>query len=99
MFQSVRMTSLIVSILILLQFFIGSYYHKMIGLETLQVLQFFYFVRLVIEQNLTTLLQSMNVLKYTAYGGYSDTEIFISEASETLASLTMKTLQQNFVTV
>lgn len=71
----------------------------MIGLETLQVLQFFYFVRLVIEQNLTTLLQSMNVFKYTAYGGYSDVDLFVAEASETYVPLSLKTMQQNFVTV
>ena len=66
--------SLIITVLILVQFFVGSYYHKMIGVETIQILQFFYFVRVIIEQTFTTFLNSMNVLKYTAYGGYSNYE-------------------------
>ncbi len=34
-------------ILLLLQFYVGSYFHKMIGLETIQVIQSIYFVRMV----------------------------------------------------
>lgn len=44
----------------------------MIGIETLHVLQFFYFIRILIEQNNTSLLNSMNVLKYSAYAGYAN---------------------------
>lgn len=41
----------------------------------------------------------MNVFKYTAYGGYSDTNAFINEASESFIPLTYKTVGPNFVTV
>ena len=71
-YKGAKISSLIITILILLQFFVGSYIHKMIGIETIQILQFFYFVRIIIEQNQTTILNSMNVFKYTAYGGYSN---------------------------
>jgi len=63
---------MIVTIIILLQFFIGSYFHKMIGLETIQILQFFYFITILVDLRTTTFLKSLNVLKYSAYGGYSN---------------------------
>ncbi len=47
-YQSASTASLVITILILLQFVIGSYFHKMIGIETVQILQFFYFVRIII---------------------------------------------------
>ena len=47
-YQSASIASLVITILILLQFVIGSYFHKMIGIETVQILQFFYFVRIII---------------------------------------------------
>jgi hypothetical protein len=47
-YQSASIASLVITILILLQFVIGSYFHKMIGIETVQIFQFFYFVRIII---------------------------------------------------
>lgn len=44
----------------------------MIGLETVQVLQFAYFVRIIFDQQNTFLLNALNPLKYSAYGGYSN---------------------------
>jgi len=43
----------------------------MFGIETIQVLQFF-FVRMIVDQKNVSLLNSMNALKYSAYGGYSN---------------------------
>ena len=41
--------SFTVMILILIQFFVGSYFNKMIGLETIQVVQFVYFIRILLK--------------------------------------------------
>lgn len=60
----------------------------MIGVETIQILQFFYFVRVIIEQTFTTFLNSMNVLKYTAYGGYSNYVSVYGEESSVIQAVT-----------
>ena len=62
----------VITIVILIEFLIGSYFHKMIGLETIQILQFFYFITMIVDLKTTSFLKSLNILKYTAYGGYSD---------------------------
>ena len=58
--------------MVLIQFLIGSYYHKMIGLETVQILQLAYFLRIATNQHNTFFLAALNPLKYSAYGGYTD---------------------------
>ncbi len=98
-YKSAYITSFIITMLILLQFIIGSYFHKMIGLETIQIIQFFYFVRVIIEQKLSTFLNSMNVFKYTAYGGYTNYEAVYGDESEEANSATFMTVSENFVTV
>ena len=67
----------------------------MIGLETIQILQYFYFVTMVVEQK--TALKSLNVLKYTAFGGYSDYELFYTGITEEADTLTLSTVNKNFV--
>jgi len=44
----------------------------MIGLETIHIIQFYYFITIIVDQKATTFLSSLNVLKYSAYGGYSN---------------------------
>jgi len=46
----------------------------MIGLETIQILQFAYFVRMMINQKNSFFSNSLNSLMYSAYGGYSNYE-------------------------
>ncbi len=70
---------MVIAIIILLEFVIASYFHKMIGLETIQILQFFYFLTMIVEQKTTASLKPLNVLKYTAYGGYSDYTLFYGD--------------------
>jgi hypothetical protein len=54
----------------------------MIGLETIQILQFHYFLTMIIEQKKNVFLKSLNVLMYTAFGGYSNYRLFYSDVSE-----------------
>jgi hypothetical protein len=51
----------------MVQFFMGTFFHKMIGLETIQVLQFAFFVRMMFDNENTFMLNSLNPLKYSAY--------------------------------
>ena len=71
-YKTASTASLVLTVIIMVQFFIGSCVHKMIGLETVQVLQFAYFVRIIFDQQNTFLLNALNPLKYSAYGGYSN---------------------------
>jgi len=71
----------------------------MIGLETIQVLQFFFFVRMIIDQKNSSLLNSMNVLKYSAYGGYANYPIIYNTGTQQAESLTYMTVSKNFVYV
>jgi hypothetical protein len=41
--------SLAITIILMAQFFIGTFFHKMIGLETIQVLQFAFFSRMMLN--------------------------------------------------
>ncbi len=66
--------SLSLMILVLIQFYVGSYTHKMIGLETIQIVQFFYFAKMIVSQKKTTILNSLNSLKYSA-NGYSNPQV------------------------
>ena len=86
---------LIITAITLIVFLIASYFHKMIGLETIQILQFHYFLTMIVEQKNNVFLKSLNVLMYTAFGGYSNYKYFynISEETVSLASLS---IQDNF---
>lgn len=68
-------------ILLLLQFYLGSYFHKMIGLETIQVIQSIYFVRMISRSSQTSILYSMNVIQYSA-SGYENAELFYGSLEE-----------------
>lgn len=98
-YQVSSIISIILTVLLLLQFFIGSYFHKMIGIETIQALQFLFFVRMIVPQNKTSLLNSFNVLKYTAYGGYENFAVIYDTGVEEVQALTYKTVPKNFVYV
>jgi hypothetical protein len=54
----------------------------MIGIETIHILQLFYFMTMIVEQKNTVFLKSLNTLKYTAFGGYSDYELFYGDISD-----------------
>ena len=92
-------TSLCVGIFILILFFFSSYHHKMIGLQSIQILQFLYFIRMTIDQKHSSVLNAMNLLKYTAFGGYSNFEVLFGTNSKGIISLTNMTVNQEFVYV
>jgi len=98
-YQTASTVSIAITVLIMLQFFVGSYFHKMIGLETIQILQFAYFVRMMVSQKNTFLINSLNPLKYSAYGGYSNYELIYGSNSEELKSLTNMSVDKQFVSV
>jgi hypothetical protein len=72
--KNIGTMSLVLVILLLLQFYLGSYVHKMIGLETIQVIQSIYFARMIAKSPPTSILSSMNVMDYSA-SGYENSEI------------------------
>ncbi len=51
----------------------------MIGIETIHIFQFLYFLTIIVDQNKAVFLKSLNVLKYTAFGGYSDYVLFYGD--------------------
>lgn len=87
-----------IAALLLLQFYVASYSHKMIGLETVQVVQLFYFSRMIIQQQSTSILNSLNVLKYS--NGYSNPDILFSSSSSSLsASEKYSTVAEPFLSI
>ena len=66
--KNINMISFVIMILLLLQFYMGSYFHKMIGLETIQCIQIIYFARMLVYSNAKNIMSSMNNLKYSASG-------------------------------
>jgi hypothetical protein len=96
-YQAGSILSIIISVFILLQFFIGSYVHKMIGLETLQILQLLFFARVIVDQKFTYFLQSMNFLKYAAYGGYSNYSLIYNTDSPEAINLSYMTVDKKFL--
>jgi cysteine-rich repeat protein len=67
--KNINLITLLLTILLLLQFYAGSYSHKMIGLETIQVIQSVYFVRMAAASSSSSLMNSINSIQYSA-GGY-----------------------------
>ena len=78
----------------MVQFFIGTCMHKMIGLETVQVLQFAFFVRMVIRQKSNLFMNSLNPLKYSAYGGYTNSELIYGSQVSDVETLTEHTVEK-----
>jgi hypothetical protein len=74
----VDLLSAVFALVTLLQFYLGSYFGKMIGLETLQVIQTIYFARIAMISESSALINSLNDLKYTAVG-YSNPKLFFSD--------------------
>ncbi len=70
----------------MIQFFIGTFFHKMIVLETIQVLQFAFFVRMMVDLDNVFILNALNPLKYSAYGGYSNYEMFFGSETKQIQS-------------
>jgi hypothetical protein len=68
----------------------------MIGLETIQILQFHYFLTMIVQQKKTIFLKSLNVLMYTAFGGYSNYKLFYSDVSEETVSRASVEIHPNF---
>ncbi len=66
--KNVAMIALIFVIVALIQFYIGSYSHKMIGLETINITQLIYFLRMLKNENSKMILGSLNSIKYSATG-------------------------------
>lgn len=73
-YNNISTISLVMVILLLIQFYVGSSFHKMIGLETIQVIQIVYFVRMISKSSSTSILSSMNMIQYSA-SGYENAEI------------------------
>ena len=70
----ISMIVLALSILALVQFYLGSYLGKMIGLETIQIFQFVCYARFLVFTKNTTLLNSFHDFKYTS-SGFSNPEV------------------------
>jgi hypothetical protein len=68
--------SLAVTIILMIQFFLGTFFHKMIGLETVQVLQFAFFSRMMLNLENVFIINALNPLKYSVYGGYTNYQLF-----------------------
>ena len=73
--KNINIISSVLIALLLLQFYLGSYFHKMIGLETIHVIQSIYFVRMVATSASSSVLNSMNIIQYSACG-YENAELF-----------------------
>ncbi len=53
----------------------------MIGVETINTIQLFYFAKMIVNQKQTTLLDTFNIFKYST-NGYSMSNIFFDINSE-----------------
>jgi hypothetical protein len=81
-YKAAKIGFLTIAAIAIVFYIFAAYFHKMIGLETIHILQFHYFLTMIIEQKKTVFLKSMNVLMYTAFGGYSNYKLFYSDLSE-----------------
>ena len=68
-----KVASFAVGIAALCCFIVSTYFHKLIGLETIQFIQLIYFVRIIFSDDSQSNVLAFNSLKYS--NGYS--EIFI----------------------
>ncbi len=95
-YKSAKLGFLVIAAVALVFFIVAAYFHKMIGLETIQILQFHYFLTMIVEQKKTIFLRSLNVLMYTAFGGYSNYKLFYTDVSEENVLLSSAEIHQNF---
>ncbi len=91
--------SFAITIVIMLQFFLGTFFHKMIGLETIQVLQFAFFARMMVDLENVFIFNALNPLEYSAYGGYSNYEIFFGSETKEIQSQTTAEVSEEFLSV
>lgn len=88
---------MILCLLLLIQFCVGSYFHKMIGLETIQVIQSIYFSRMIIHNSGTSLLQSLNFMEYST-AGYENAKILFGENQE-IKSYSLSVQRSQFIKI
>lgn len=94
--ENIGTLSMILVVVLLVQFYLGSYTHKMIGLETIQIIQTIYFSRMIVPPTSTSLLQSMNNIQYSATG-YENSELLFSKSLvETLQSESYGSMSPEF---
>lgn len=98
-YRSSSIGFMIITGITLLFFLVSAYFHKMIGLETIQIFQFFYFITMIVNPQNTTFLKSLNVLKFTAFGGYSNYELFYGNISDEAESITSASVHKSFLFV
>jgi len=67
-FRRVEVLAIVIICILFLIFYVSLYYHKMIGLETIHVMQVLYFARMVASSKSTSLLNSFNMIQYSATG-------------------------------
>lgn len=66
-------------------FIVSSYFHKLIGLETLQFIQIIYFSRIVFSGDAKSNFQAFNSLKYS--NGYSEINLSGAKADANVAQI------------
>ena len=71
-YKAASLVFMVITAFILILFVAGSYSHKMIGLETIQIVHFYYFMTMIVDQKTASFLKAMNILKFSTFGGYSD---------------------------
>lgn len=69
-FKALNLSGSILGLICLFCYLIATYFHKMIGLETLQFIQLIYFVRLIFPTSVNPSFYSFNSLKYS--NGFND---------------------------
>lgn len=88
-FKTFKYTGLVIGIICLLFYLISSYFHKMIGLQTIQFIQLIYFSRLICQNANQSSFYGLNSLKYS--NGYNE----ITSGHTSLQ--TYKSLEPSFV--
>jgi hypothetical protein len=68
--EAVGTAGFVLGIICLLCYLLSTFFHKMIGLETLQFIQLIYFVRMIASESSQSSLLAFNSLRYS--NGYSD---------------------------
>lgn len=95
-YRATSIGCLVVAGLSLLLFLFGSYFHKMIGLETIQILQFHYLMAMIIEQKDTIFFKATNYLIYSAVGGYANSKLFYPSLSDQNLAVSSSSINEHF---
>ena len=86
-------TGLVIGVICLTFYLVSSYFHKMIGLETIQFIQLIYFVRLISGSGVTSSFYAFNTLKYA--NGYNDILSTSSNSVEDFKSIPVSFIKLN----